>query len=42
MGSCADARRILERLRMLSAPYGTDITIDNGVGIIRARRSKKP
>lgn len=36
------ARRILERLRTLSAPYGTDITIENGVGIIRASRSKKP
>ena len=36
------ARRILERLRALSAPYGTIITIENGVGIIRASRSKKP
>ena len=36
------ARRILERLRALSASYGTNITIDDGVGIIRASRSKKP
>ena len=31
----AQARQILERLRALSAPYGTRIRIVNGVGIIR-------
>ena len=29
------AQRILTRLQKLSAPFGTTITIENGVGIIR-------
>lgn len=29
------ARRILERLKTLSAPFGTDIRIENNIGIIR-------
>jgi poly-gamma-glutamate synthesis protein (capsule biosynthesis protein) len=29
------ARRILERLQRLSAPYGTTIAIEGGVGVIR-------
>jgi poly-gamma-glutamate capsule biosynthesis protein CapA/YwtB (metallophosphatase superfamily) len=28
-------RRILERMRVLSKPFGTDVRIDNGVGIIQ-------
>ena len=40
------ARRILERLRVLSAPYGTTVAIENGIGIIRtvdsSSRRKKP
>jgi poly-gamma-glutamate synthesis protein (capsule biosynthesis protein) len=30
-------RRILERMQRLSAPFGTTITIDKGVGVIRPR-----
>jgi poly-gamma-glutamate synthesis protein (capsule biosynthesis protein) len=30
----ATARRILERLKTLSAPFGTQITIENNIGII--------
>lgn len=30
-----DARRILERLQALSAPYGTTLAIQDGVGVIR-------
>jgi poly-gamma-glutamate synthesis protein (capsule biosynthesis protein) len=33
--SAAVARRILERMQRLSSPYGTTITIENGVGVIR-------
>ena len=33
--SPAVARRILERLQRLSAPYGTTIAIEGGVGVIR-------
>jgi poly-gamma-glutamate synthesis protein (capsule biosynthesis protein) len=33
--SPAVAQRILERLQRLSAPYGTTITIEKGVGVIR-------
>ena len=35
IADAATSRRILERLQELSAPYGTDITIQNGVGYIR-------
>jgi poly-gamma-glutamate synthesis protein (capsule biosynthesis protein) len=34
----AFARRVLERLQVLSAPFGTTIAIENGIGIIRAGR----
>ena len=29
------AREILEKLQRLSRPFGTNMTIDNGVGVIR-------
>jgi hypothetical protein len=29
------ARKVLEKLQKLSAPYGTKIVIENGVGVIR-------
>jgi poly-gamma-glutamate synthesis protein (capsule biosynthesis protein) len=29
------ARRVLEKLQKLSAPYGTKIAIENGTGVIR-------
>ena len=35
MADAATGRRILARLQHLSAPYGTRITIENGVGMIR-------
>ena len=35
MANPAHARRILERLQRLSAPLGTTIAIDRGVGVIR-------
>jgi hypothetical protein len=35
MASRAHGDRILERLRTLSAPLGTTIRIENGVGVIR-------
>ena len=35
MADSATARRILERLQELSAPYGTEISIQGNVGIIR-------
>ena len=33
------ARRILTRLQKLSRPLGTDITIENNIGIVRPRMS---
>ncbi|CDX25184.1 conserved hypothetical protein [Mesorhizobium plurifarium] len=33
------ARAILERLQMLSKPFGTQIEIENGVGLIRLNSS---
>lgn len=38
MASPAAGRRILERLRDLSRPFGTEIAIENGIGIIRVPR----
>lgn len=35
MASTAVARRILERLQRLSKPFGTEISIEDGIGIIR-------
>ena len=35
MAGAGKARAILERLRNISAPYGTQIDIENGVGVIR-------
>ncbi|AGS25343.1 CapA family protein [Rhizobium etli] len=35
LASPAQAKSILERLQKLSNPFGTDITIENGVGFIR-------
>ena len=32
--------RILERLQRLSQPYGTQITIERGVGVIRLNNAK--
>jgi len=29
------ARRILEKVQVISKPFGTNITIENGVGVIR-------
>jgi poly-gamma-glutamate synthesis protein (capsule biosynthesis protein) len=29
------AMKVLEKLQKLSAPYGTKIVIENGVGVIR-------
>ena len=29
------ARRVLEKLQTLSKPFGTSITIENGMGVIR-------
>jgi capsule synthesis protein PGA_cap len=37
--SPAQARRILEELQTLSKPFGTTISIENGVGVIRVPRS---
>ncbi|TIT70745.1 MAG: CapA family protein, partial [Mesorhizobium sp.] len=34
-----EAEAILERLRRLSEPFGTHITIEDGVGIIRVSDS---
>jgi poly-gamma-glutamate synthesis protein (capsule biosynthesis protein) len=33
------AQRILERLQRLSEPFGTNIEIENGVGVIRVAGS---
>lgn len=38
----AVARRILERLQHLSAPFGTRIIIENGIGIIRPAAPVRP
>jgi poly-gamma-glutamate synthesis protein (capsule biosynthesis protein) len=35
--SAQEAQRILEGLRAMSAPFGTKISIENGVGLIRGR-----
>jgi hypothetical protein len=35
MASGADAKRILEKLQALSKPFGTTITIEGTVGVIR-------
>ena len=37
--SPAQARRILEEIQTLSRPFGTTISIENGVGVIRVPRS---
>ncbi|MET8979462.1 CapA family protein [Streptomyces sp. NPDC004539] len=37
LASGPDANRILHRLRELSAPFGTEITVEEGVGHIRLR-----
>ena len=35
MASGATARKILERIQKLSAPYGTRVEIEDGVGVVR-------
>jgi poly-gamma-glutamate synthesis protein (capsule biosynthesis protein) len=37
MADAAEGRKILERLQALSKPFGTVITIEKGVGVIRSR-----
>ncbi|QRM33099.1 CapA family protein [Microvirga sp. VF16] len=39
LAAVPEAEAILERLQKLSKPFGTDITIENGVGIIRVASS---
>jgi hypothetical protein len=35
------AKKVLEQLRDLSAPLGTVIAIENGVGVIRSGRASR-
>jgi poly-gamma-glutamate synthesis protein (capsule biosynthesis protein) len=40
MADAVVGRRILERLQQLSAPFGTTITIEKGIGFIRPRATR--